>query len=63
MKVARAELLRRVSELGQRRDEQEKLLQRLEVRTYSIQKTHNMRYERANFEYVIAVADQGKGRG
>ena len=32
MKVARAELLRRVSELGQRRDEQEKLLQRLEVR-------------------------------
>ena len=32
MKVARAELLRRVAELGQRRDEQEKLLQRLEVR-------------------------------
>ena len=32
MKVARAELLRRVAELGQRREEQEKLLQRLEVR-------------------------------
>ena len=32
MKVARAELLRRVAELGQRREDQEKLLQRLEVR-------------------------------
>merc|ERR1740129_2174530 len=30
LEVARAELLRRVAELGQRRDEQEKLLQRLE---------------------------------
>ena len=48
MKVARAELLRRVAELGQRRDEQEKLLQRLEVRTDS----KHLRAERVNFEYV-----------
>ena len=58
MKVARAELLRRVAELGQRRDEQEKLLQRLEVRltigTLELSEcTLNM----------SAVADQGQGRG